>query len=134
MGVQNSRWFRYDSCWCQRIFCGVEKLNFIPATTLPKPPRLQPDGSGYDWREFDRWVQRLYLMLGVPNTVNENQNVLQELENLAIENGAIFVIDHQQEIRTLSGRIDDLENEMAAIFNSAIDINNLKTRLNEIAN
>jgi hypothetical protein len=32
---------------------------------LPRPPRLRPDGSGYDPRELDRWLQRLYSLLGL---------------------------------------------------------------------
>ena len=33
---------------------------------LPRPPQLLPDGNGYDWREFNRWLQRVYALLGVP--------------------------------------------------------------------
>jgi hypothetical protein len=30
---------------------------------LPKPPRLMGE-KGYDWREFDRYLQRLHALLG----------------------------------------------------------------------
>ncbi len=45
-------------------------MSVLEATTkqlLPKPPRLLPDGSGYDWREIDRWFQKIYLLLGAPS-------------------------------------------------------------------
>ncbi len=50
---------------------------------LPRPPRLKPDGSGYDWREFDRYLQKVYTMLGlfveskvynVPNEISSLQS------------------------------------------------------------
>jgi hypothetical protein len=31
---------------------------------LARPPRLKQDGSGYDWREFDRWLQQIQKLLG----------------------------------------------------------------------
>jgi hypothetical protein len=31
---------------------------------LPKVPRVKSDGSGYDWREFDRWIQTIQRLLG----------------------------------------------------------------------
>lgn len=45
-------------------------MTTAPATELlPRPPRLKSDGSGYDWHEFDRYLQRLSSLLGT----GENQ-------------------------------------------------------------
>jgi hypothetical protein len=31
---------------------------------LKRPPKLRGDGTGYDWRELDRWFRQLHLLLG----------------------------------------------------------------------
>lgn len=31
---------------------------------LKRPPKLKNDGTGYDWRELDRWMRQLHLLLG----------------------------------------------------------------------
>jgi hypothetical protein len=36
---------------------------------LQKPPRLKSLEDGYDWREFDKYLQKIYLLLG-PSTSN----------------------------------------------------------------
>jgi hypothetical protein len=36
-------------------------------TYLQRPPRLKADGTGYDWREFDRYLQKTSALLGEPN-------------------------------------------------------------------
>jgi hypothetical protein len=47
---------------------------------LTRPPHLKSDGSGYDWREYDRWLQKVYAMLrlvastspyNVPNQIDD---------------------------------------------------------------
>lgn len=41
---------------------------------LPRVPKLKSDQSGYDWREFDRWLQQIYRLLSAslssPNAIN----------------------------------------------------------------
>jgi hypothetical protein len=31
---------------------------------LNRPPRVKGDGTGFDWRELDRWLQKVYQLLG----------------------------------------------------------------------
>ena len=69
----------------------------IDENLLPRPPRrtqpvkvLDKTGNqiasidtGYDWREFDRYLQKLSLMLGVIAN-SKSYNVPEELKNLQV--------------------------------------------------
>jgi hypothetical protein len=52
-----------------------------PTQVLSKPPRLMRDETGYDWREFDRWIQRLYLLLGTGDTSNAYNVINAHIDN-----------------------------------------------------
>lgn len=58
-----------------------------PTQVLQKPPRLLNNTTGYDWREFDRWLQRLYLLLGTGeqgnayNVINSQQIDAEGISN-----------------------------------------------------
>lgn len=49
---------------------------------LQKPPRLLSTEQGaYDWREFDRWIRRVYDLLAIRKE-SKAYNVLSELETI----------------------------------------------------
>ena len=56
---------------------GDEKLTDLNHLNeaLPKVPRLKNDGSGYDWREFDRWVRQIQLLLGAYSDGDKTVNL-----------------------------------------------------------
>ena len=80
----------------------------ITQQLLPKAPRLLPDGSGYDWREFDRWLQRVQNILGAPqNSASFNIASLLEMNN-DVNTLLNLEKNDQQEIRDLAVEIDSL--------------------------
>jgi hypothetical protein len=76
---------------------------------LPKPPRPLIDGQGYDWKEFDKWLQRLHLLLGTPR--NELvYNIPSRISESSSETAILdaFPGNQQQEIRDLSQKIQSV--------------------------
>lgn len=57
-------------------------MNDLSQQVLPKAPRLLPDGTGYDWREFDRWLQRIQTLLGSGGN-SKSLNVFTEIADQA---------------------------------------------------
>ena len=106
-------------------------MNITPTTTLPKPPRLRADGGGYDWREFDRWLQRLFLILGYPNETNSDINLFQGNEDIKSSLFADFAVDHQHEIRQLSIKLDEIQNELAMITDQQNEILKLRQQVED---
>jgi hypothetical protein len=49
-------------------------------TYLQRPPRLKADGTGYDWREFDRYLQKTSALLGEPT--GNPTNIPQQITNV----------------------------------------------------
>ena len=98
---------------------------------LPKPPRLLPDGSGYDWREFDRWMQKIYLLLGPPKddqlyniTTAGGQTEVEHIED-------DFITDQSLEIQVLRKLVEQLNNEVNMIPNYQQEILNLRNQVND---
>lgn len=84
---------------------GVEKQ------LLPRPPRLLSVTTGYDWREFDVWLQKLYSLIGMPQTDAYNiPTSLQGTQDVAME-GA-FTVDPSAEIQKLRQDLEQLRTEM----------------------
>jgi hypothetical protein len=103
-------------------------LNNLSQQVLPKPPRLLPDGSGYDWREFDRWMQRVFSLLGLPQKNSASLNLIaaaQESINQSVDSGANFALDHQWEIKTLERRLENVIVEMNMIIDNKQQIQKL---------
>lgn len=82
---------------------------------LPKPPRLLSSESGYDWREFDRWLQRLYLLLGpqVGTSLNIPSQMANDADTTSAELG--FIPNYDERIQRLQKQIDDLKVEIGAL-------------------
>jgi hypothetical protein len=53
----------------------------IAYQALRKPPRLKNDGTGYDWRELDRWFRQLSLLLGAYMDGQKTVNLFTGLQN-----------------------------------------------------
>lgn len=101
--------------------------------TLPKPPRLLSNQNGYDWNEFDRWIQRLYLLLGMPDANNSKAlNVLASLNDQEVSNSFDFSVDHQQEIKTLDRRIDDVIVELNLISSNKELFKSVSDKINDL--
>jgi hypothetical protein len=80
---------------------------------LSKPPRLLDSKTGYDWREFDRWMQRLWLLLG-SGALSQAYNVINSSTDHAIEISGISA-----EIYTASHGLDQASHAtdaLAAIY------------------
>ena len=90
---------------------------------LTRPPRLLPDGTGYDWKEVDRFFQRLYLLLGQPS--GNSYNVISSASTADVESGADFALDHQHEIKVLEQMYANLENQIQMITNDQQAIRDL---------
>ena len=103
-------------------------------TVLPRPPRLMPSGAGftYDMKELVRWLQRLYLILGMPNTVNSNINLFQAIDDLGIEIASNTDVVQQHDIHTLSDRIEDLSNSLQMITDRQNEIMALQKKIADI--
>lgn len=95
---------------------------------LPRPPRLNPDGSGYDWREFDRYLQKIYTMLqltygskfyNIPEAIRDLQ-AQSLVEGMTISNASSPTEDDllkellsiRAENPTFENRISSLEDEL----------------------
>ena len=97
---------------------------------LPKPPRLLPDGSGYDWREFNRWMQNIYNLLGPPqndSAVNITTVPTNGIEHVEDD----FLTDQSFEIQMLRKLVEQLSNEVYMIPNYQQEILNLKNQVND---
>lgn len=120
-----------------------------PRELLVKPPRLLSSGNGYDWREFDRWLQKLYLMLGSPseNTVynipklidNNSSNITNNTTN--INNVAQIVSDIESSMPTdssfqiiaLRKLVDDLVTEINMLTDQRKEVHELQQRMNDVS-
>jgi hypothetical protein len=54
-------------------------------TLLSRPPRLKADGSGYDWREFDRYLQKIYSMLRLVLGADKSYNIPNEIKDSQLQ-------------------------------------------------
>lgn len=116
-----------------RKLYGVEKLIVNSSQTLPKPPRLMSSTDGYDWNELDRWLQRLYLLLGSPDeTRSKSLNIIQELSDQQVSSSFDFAVDHQHEIRQLDKRIDDVFVELNMIIDNKPQIKSLQGNIEDL--
>lgn len=104
----------------------------IADQTLPRPPRLLQDGTGYDWKELDRFLQRLYLLLGNPSDLSKSLNLIQSISNGEIDAGTNFALDHQHEIKMLEHRLESLIVEIDMISNCKQQIANILQMLQNI--
>jgi hypothetical protein len=63
---------------------------------LPKPPRLLSVEAGYDWRDVDRWFQKIWRLLGpgvdssaynIPNVLETNISITYHTYDLSTPSG-----------------------------------------------
>lgn len=80
---------------------------------IPKPPRLiDPSAAGpYDWREFDRFLQRLYALLGnVPVEGNKVNIFNGYLDNLSAMQSPVSLIS------TVTTTLEDEHSDSTNVF------------------
>lgn len=94
---------------------GDEKLSdpVIAYQALRKPPRLSNDGTGYDWREFDRWMRQVHLLLGAfidgQKTVNLFTGHTTNVANIEdVETKVDMIAMNEQAIRDNTKGIEDV--------------------------
>lgn len=75
---------------------------------LQKPPRLLSVEQGaYDWREFDRWIRRIYDLLAV-RANSSSYSVVDEIDAIrtigyttSASSSTANVVDHPAELATV---------------------------------
>ena len=107
-------------------------MSDMSSQVLPRPPRLLQDGAGYDWKELDRFLQRLYLLLGNPSDLSQSLNLIQGISNSEVDSGANFALDHQHEIKMLEKRLENVITEMNTIIDNRQTISNLLQAIQNI--
>jgi hypothetical protein len=82
----------------------------IAYQALRKPPRLKNDGTGYDWRELDRWFRQISLLLGAYIDGQKTVNLFTGLQNAkdAEMKVDMFAVN-EQGMRDNSNRINDTD-------------------------
>lgn len=107
----------------------------IAYQVLPRPPRLLQDGSGYDWREFDRWLQKIHSLIGMPQEGSKALNLInisQVTNNLLIEQGYNVPSDNSHDIKVLESRLEMIMNEMNMIIDNRDKISQLLQQIQNI--
>ena len=104
----------------------------IAKQLLPRPPRPLPDGSGYDWREFDRWMQKIYSLIGasandkaynVPGLLQQLGDERMSLDfvtdqgmkNPVVDIAPDFITDNILEIQLLRQLVEQLITEVSML-------------------
>jgi hypothetical protein len=70
-------------------------------------PRLKTDGSGYEWREFDRWLQTVQRLLGAYSDGDKAVNLFTGHHDNQVLIGSIGLISTISTVET-SGNEDYL--------------------------
>jgi hypothetical protein len=102
--------------------------------TLRKPPRLKNDGTGYDWRELDRWFRQLSLLLGAYWDGQKTVNLFTGLMDIKDEISSIYAQlamagSDSQEVRDILLKVKDVEMKVDMIAVSEQEIRENKKRI-----
>jgi len=98
---------------------------------LPKPPRPLADGTGYDWREFDRWMQKIHQLLGTP--VGQQFNVPSLLgPNFDEQLNLDFITDESLAIQLLRQIVDQLAIEVQSLTDQQNDVYKVRQQINDV--
>jgi hypothetical protein len=104
----------------------------ISKQLLPRPPRLLPSGSGYDWREFDRWMQRVYSLIGTPQN-SATYNIPASLGQNSDEQADLdFVTDNSLEIQLLRQMVEQLSTEVNMFTDQQQNFLNLSRKVDDL--
>lgn len=103
---------------------------------LAKPPRLLQSGQGYDWKEFDRWLQKIYVILGAPqnneivNITNIDTTTTSSDSGTSVEDA--FTIDSSFEIHILRQALEQLTTEINMLQDQQQAIINTNKRIDDV--
>jgi hypothetical protein len=106
----------------------------IAYQTLRKPPRLKNDGTGYDWRELDRWFRQLSLLLGAYWDGQKTVNLFTGLMDVKDEISSIYALiamagSNSQEMRDILLKVKDVEMKVDMLAVSEQEIRENKQRI-----
>lgn len=106
----------------------------IAFETLRKPPRLKNDGTGYDWRELDRWFRQLSLLLGAYWDGQKTVNLFTGVMDIKDEISSIYAQlamagSDSQEVRDILLKVKDVEMKVDMIAVSEQEIRENKKRI-----
>lgn len=106
----------------------------ISPQLLAKPPRLLQSGQGYDWKEFDRWLQKVYVILGAPQNsgVVNITNLENQESNPSVDIEADFTIDRSLEIQLLRQSIEQLTTELNMLQDHQQEITNTRKLIDDM--